>query len=73
LQLTDAPADGGGLPSNQPKASISVSGGNVTVTSDAGGTVQGNDKLGTSTWQDIGPAPQTVPTSGTARFFRIKQ
>jgi hypothetical protein len=61
-------------PPGQPKASIAAAAGNVTITSDSGGTVQGTDALGTTAnWQDIGAAPQTVPASNKARFFRIKK
>jgi len=70
--ITETPPDS--TPA-QPKASITASSGNVTITSDSGGTVQGTDALGAgANWQDIGAAPQTVPTNAkAARFFRIKK
>jgi hypothetical protein len=57
------------------KVSISISGSNVTITSDSGGTVQSANALSdTTTWTDLGPAPQTVSTTGkTAQFFRVKK
>jgi len=59
----------------QPKLSIAVSGSNVTISSDtAGTTVQASDKLGSgANWQDIGAAPQTVPSGTGTRFFRGKK
>jgi hypothetical protein len=57
------------------KVSISISGSNVTITSDSGGTVQSANALSdTTAWTDLGPAPQTVSTSGKgAQFFRVKK
>jgi hypothetical protein len=53
--------------------SISMTGGNVTISSSNGGTVQATSSLTPPvTWQDLGPAPQTVGTAGSARFFRVK-
>jgi hypothetical protein len=61
-------------PPARPTASISRTGGNVTITSSDGGTVQATPSLsGTPVWTDVGPAPQSVPTSGTMRFFRIRK
>jgi hypothetical protein len=57
----------------QPSASITLSGGQVTISSSGGGTVQATDTLSPATWTDIGPAPQTVPTSGQSRFFRVRR
>ncbi len=76
LQLTSAPADGGGpVTPSQPTAKIAVSGTSVTISSTSGTpTVQKTDKLGTgATWSDVGPAPQTVQTTGKGLFFRLKQ
>ncbi len=59
---------------DQPTASISISGGSVTVASSGGGTVEGTDSLDPTNWQPIGPAPQTVSTNGKkAQFFRIRK
>jgi hypothetical protein len=58
-------------PVGQPNIAITLSGGNVTISSTNGGTVQATDRLAPATWTTVGPAPQTVPTSGAARFFRI--
>jgi len=57
------------------KVSISVNGSNVTITSDSGGTVQSATALTSATaWTDLGPAPQTVSTSGKkVQFFRVKK
>jgi hypothetical protein len=61
----------GGTP---PSAAISVNGNSVTISSSNGGTVQATDALSaTPTWTDLGAAPQTVQTTGKARFFRIKK
>jgi hypothetical protein len=58
----------------QPTASILRSGGNITVSSSSGGTVQAAAALASpTTWTDLGAAPQTVPISGNARFFRIRK
>jgi hypothetical protein len=71
--VTETPPNN--VPPTQAKASIAVSGGNVTISSDSGGTVQATDALSDSaTWVDLGAAPQTVPTNAkAARFFRIKK
>jgi hypothetical protein len=45
----------------------------LTIASDSGGTVQGSDSLSPVNWTDIGPAPQTVNTSGRMKFFRIRK
>ncbi len=57
------------------KVSISITGSNVTITSDSGGTVESADALtATTTWTTVGPAPQTVSTAGkTAQFFRVRK
>jgi hypothetical protein len=60
-------------PMDAPSASITLSGGQVTISSSAGGTVQATDSLSPTNWTDIGPAPQTVPTSGQTRFFRVRR
>ncbi len=74
LQLTSAPADGGGPVTSQPTATIAVNGTSITITSTGGGTVQAIGALGTgAVWTDVGAAPQTVQATGKARFFRIKQ
>jgi hypothetical protein len=53
--------------------SISLSGGSVTISSSNGGTVQATSSLTPPvTWQDLGPAPQTVTATGNARFFRVQ-
>jgi hypothetical protein len=65
--LTDGNGGGGST------ISISRNGGNVTISSSNGGTVQATSSLNPPvTWQDLGPAPQTVPTSSSMQFFRVK-
>jgi hypothetical protein len=56
-----------------PTAGVSRSAGNITITSTDGGTVQASLTLAPANWSDVGPAPQTVPASGAARFFRIRK
>jgi hypothetical protein len=78
LQLTAAAADGGtgggGNTGSGPSASITVSGNSLTINSSAPGTVQATSALSSSTtWTDLGAAPQTVQMTDKARFFRIKQ
>jgi hypothetical protein len=54
-------------------ASITRSGNNITISSSGGGTVEATDSLtAPRTWTTVGPAPQTVPATGRARFFRIR-
>lgn len=54
-----------------PKLAISLAAGKVTLTFD--GTLQGADMV-TGPWNDIaGASPQTVPASGTMKFYRAKQ
>lgn len=55
----------------KPTITIGRSGANMTISSSDGGTVQSKDSLEASIWTSVGPAPQTVPASGSARFFRI--
>jgi hypothetical protein len=57
------------------KVGISINGSNVTITSDSGGTVEATDALSATTaWSTVGPAPQTVSTTGKkAQFFRVKK
>jgi hypothetical protein len=58
----------------QPTLTVTRSGNNVTITSDNGGTVQATGSLSAPiTWTDLGPAPQTVEATGTARFFRVQK
>jgi hypothetical protein len=60
-------------PNVRPSATITRSGGNVTIGSSDGGTVIATDSLSQPNWTDVGPAPQTVPTSGNMRFFQIRK
>jgi len=64
----------GGTTAGAPKLSIAAAaGGNVTITSDKGGTIEGSAKFGTgATWTTVGPAPQTVPSGSGTKFFRTK-
>jgi hypothetical protein len=53
--------------------SISMTAGSVTISSSNGGTVQATGSLTPPiSWQDLGPAPQTVTASAAAQFFRVK-
>jgi hypothetical protein len=64
---------GGGTPT-RPTASITRSAGNITITSsEPGTTVQRSPSLSPATWTDVGPAPQTVPATGTTEFFRLRK
>lgn len=58
---------------SQPTATISATGTSLKIDSSSGGTVQATDTLSPTAWTDLGPAPQTVQSSGKSRFFRIKK
>jgi hypothetical protein len=62
-------------PSNNPKLSASISGGNINISwTPAGGTLQSTPVLGKgATWTPVGTAnPASVPISGaTSKFFRV--
>lgn len=60
-------------PPARPTATITRSGGNITIGSSDGGTVQASNSLVPAAWTDLGAAPQTIPTSDTMRFFRIRK
>ena len=60
-------------PPGRPTATITRSGGNITIGSSDGGTVQASSTLVPAVWTDVGAAPQTVPTSDRMRFFRIRK
>jgi PA14 domain len=61
-------------PSNNPKLTASISGGNIVISwAPAGGTLQSSPSVGTgAVWTPAGTAnPATIPISGTAKFFRV--
>jgi hypothetical protein len=55
-----------------PRLQIARSGGNVTISWDGAGTLQATSDLNNPQWTTVaGSSPVTVPTSGTAQFFRV--
>lgn len=74
LEMVATVTDCGGSvepPAKPAVLSVSRSGANLTISWTEGGTLQSADSV-TGTWVDVnGASPQTVPTSSSAKFFRV--
>jgi hypothetical protein len=68
IQLVKAGAGGGEVPG---KMTISLSGGNVTINWEGGGTLQSATSV-LGPWTNVGSTkPYTAPASGAAMYFRV--
>ena len=69
--FNDAPTNGGG--GTGPSATFTLNtDSTLTIDVAGGGSVEATDAL-PGGWQTVGAAPQKVPLTGKARFFRIKR